>query len=72
MRLTGINIATVLALVHSIDAFAPSLFQQGQRTVPTQTEGVSLDLPDFDELFDRFKKVSPLARQAIDSAPALP
>ena len=69
MRLTGINIATVLALVHSIDAFAPSLFQQGQRTVPTQTEGVSLDLPDFDELFDRFKKVSPLARQAIDSAP---
>jgi hypothetical protein len=49
----------------SVDAFAPSLFQ-APKTAPSKTEGVEIELPDFDELFDRIKKVSPLARQVIE------
>jgi hypothetical protein len=40
---------------------APAL----QRTAPSKTEGVEIDLPNFDELFNRIQQVSPLARLAI-------
>lgn len=47
-------------------AFAPSLFQPAQRTVPT-TGGHDIELPDFDELFGRIKQVSPLAKKVLKS-----
>ena len=47
-------------------AFAPSLFQPAQRTVPTTTGGHDIELPDFDELFGRIKQVSPLAKKVLE------
>ena len=37
-----------------------------QRTAPSKTEGVDIELPDFDEFFDRIQAVSPLARLAMN------
>ena len=37
-----------------------------QRTAPSKTEGVDIELPDFDEFFDRIQTVSPLARLAMN------
>jgi hypothetical protein len=36
-----------------------------QRTTPSKTSGVEIELPDFDEMFGRIQAVSPLARLAI-------
>ncbi len=36
------------------------------RTVPSKTEGVEIELPNFDELFNRIQQVSPLARLAME------
>ena len=36
-----------------------------QRTTPSKTSGVAIELPDFDEMFSRIQAVSPLARLAI-------
>jgi len=38
-----------------------------QRTSPSKTEGVEIELPDFDELFGRIQQVSPLARQVMQN-----
>lgn len=35
--------------------------------VPTKTEGVEIEMPNFDELFARIQKLSPLAQLAIES-----
>lgn len=37
-----------------------------QKTTPSKTDGVEIELPDFDELFGRIQQVSPLARLAIE------
>lgn len=45
-----------------------SLFQEKaslRRTVPSQIDGVEIEVPNFDELFTRIQQVSPLARQAM-------
>ena len=52
-----------------VSAFSMPMFTQHramQRTTPSKTEGVEIELPDFDELFGRIKEVSPLAAMAID------
>lgn len=36
-----------------------------QRTTPSKTSGVEIELPDFDEMFGRIQAVSPLAHLAI-------
>lgn len=44
------------------------MFQEAvplQRTTPSKTSGVEIELPDFDEMFNRIQTVSPLARLAI-------
>jgi hypothetical protein len=44
------------------------MFQEAatlQRTTPSKTSGVEIELPDFDEMFGRIQAVSPLARLAI-------
>ena len=37
-----------------------------QKTTPSKTEGVEIELPNFDELFNRIREVSPLCNMAID------
>eukprot|EP00559_Dactyliosolen_fragilissimus_P004581 CAMPEP_0184857148 /NCGR_PEP_ID=MMETSP0580-20130426/2309_1 /TAXON_ID=1118495 /ORGANISM="Dactyliosolen fragilissimus" /LENGTH=228 /DNA_ID=CAMNT_0027352569 /DNA_START=81 /DNA_END=764 /DNA_ORIENTATION=- len=49
-------------------AFTVPMFQEQismQRTAPSKTDGVEIELPDFDELFGRIQQVSPLANLAI-------
>lgn len=48
--------------------FTSPIFQEAvplQRTTPSKTSGVEIELPDFDEMFSRIQTVSPLARLAI-------
>lgn len=48
--------------------FSNTLFQEVptlQKTAPSKHDGVDIELPDFDELFDRIQQVSPLAKQVI-------
>ena len=48
--------------------FTTSVFQeqaQLQRTAPSKTEGVEIELPDFEEMFSRIQAISPLAKLAI-------
>ena len=50
-------------------AFSISMFQEKaamQKRTFTKTEGVEIELPDFQELFSRIQQVSPLARLAIE------
>ncbi len=52
-----------------VSAFSSPIFQESvalQRTAPSKTEGIDIELPDFDEFFDRIQAVSPLARLAIN------
>lgn len=59
-----------LALVVShAEGFGSPIFQEVatlQRTAPSKTEGVEIELPDFDEMFGRIQTVSPLARLAVE------
>lgn len=62
-------ILAFLLVVPSVSAFGNALFQQtptAQQTFPSKTDGVEIELPDFDELFERVKQVSPLARVAVE------
>mmetsp|Transcript_39336 Transcript_39336/g.95197 ORF Transcript_39336/g.95197 Transcript_39336/m.95197 type:complete len:322 (+) Transcript_39336:74-1039(+) len=56
----------------STAGFGNALFQKApsaQQKAPTRTpDRVEIELPDFDELFNRVQQVSPLARVAIESA----
>jgi hypothetical protein len=59
----------VLSLAAPAQAFSSTLFPQAptaQQTAPSKTEGVEIELPDFDDLFGRIQQVSPLARVAIE------
>jgi hypothetical protein len=53
----------------AVSAFSSPIFQETaalQRTAPSKTEGVEIELPDFDEFFGRIQAVSPLARLVIE------
>jgi hypothetical protein len=50
-------------------AFTKSIFQETkalQKLAPSKTAGIEIELPDFDEFFNRIQVVSPLARLAIN------
>ena len=54
--------------VAASSAFSTPIFQETatlQRTAPSKTQGVEIELPDFDEFFRRIQEVSPLARLAV-------
>lgn len=54
----------LLSTATAVRAFSSALF--GFETyAPSVHEGVDVELPDFDELFDRVQQVSPLARQVM-------
>ena len=65
---TCASLLGVLLLSSSADAFGSPIFQETatlRRTAPSKTEGVEIELPDFDEFLGRVQAVSPLARLAI-------
>ncbi|GKY97589.1 hypothetical protein MPSEU_000717300 [Mayamaea pseudoterrestris] len=50
-------------------AFASTLFQERptlQQKAPSKSDGVDIELPDFEELFSRMEAVSPLLRNVIN------
>ena len=50
------------------ESFSTALFQSTptlQQTAPSKTDGIDIEMPDFEELFGRIQQVSPLARQVI-------
>jgi hypothetical protein len=51
-----------------VSGFSATMWQEAtlQKTAPSKTEGVEIELPNFDELFNRIQQVSPLARLAIE------
>lgn len=65
----GVILAAAASRVSSSSAFSTPVFQERtthRRTAPSQTEGVSIELPNFDELFYRIQQVSPLAKQVLE------
>ena len=61
----------ILSTPGPADGFSSVLFHDTptlQRTTPSKSAGVDIELPDFDELFDRIQQVSPLARDVIARA----
>lgn len=61
--------AIMITNVQVCSAFSLPIFTEQkamQRTTPSKTEGVEIELPDFDELFGRIQDVSPLARMSIE------
>jgi len=68
---TIVSLVAAAALPAVCSAFSSTLFQELptlQKTAPSKHNGVDIELPDFDELFDRIQRVSPLARQAIEGS----
>ena len=52
----------------SVDGFSSPVFQEVhtlRKYEPSKTEGVEIELPNFDELFGRIREVSPLANNII-------
>lgn len=70
MSLAGRGTLLGLLLISSrAAAFTSPIFQETaslQRTTPSKTEGVEIELPDFDEFFGRIQAVSPLAKLVME------
>ena len=61
-------VSLLLASSACVSGFTTSVFQekaQLQRTAPSKTEGVEIELPNFEEMFSRIQAISPLAKLAI-------
>jgi len=58
---------TSFILFGCAEAFSSPIFvkDKASTVIPDKNNGVSIDLPDFDELFTRIQAVSPLARNVI-------
>ncbi|KAL7552531.1 hypothetical protein ACHAWF_016810 [Thalassiosira exigua] len=58
----------LLLIASRAEGFGSPIFQETatlQRLAPSKTEGVEIELPDFEEMFGRIQTVSPLAKLAI-------
>lgn len=58
----------LLSAATTVEAFSSALFQPSpdlKTFAPSVHDGVDVELPDFDEFFNRIQQVSPLARQVI-------
>ncbi|GFH52387.1 hypothetical protein CTEN210_08863 [Chaetoceros tenuissimus] len=63
------SVASLSSPTSMVAAFSMPMFTEQktmQRTTPSKTDGVEIEIPNFDELFGRIKEVSPLAALAID------
>lgn len=55
--------------VHFVSGFTTPIFQKSvAKKAPSKSEGVEIELPDFDELFGRIQQVSPLAKLVIEKS----
>ena len=76
MTLSSIKRSAAIAIFFSVTtptnvlSFTATMWQEApamqRRTTPSKTEGVEIELPNFDELFNRIQQVSPLARLAME------
>mmetsp|Transcript_7125 Transcript_7125/g.12595 ORF Transcript_7125/g.12595 Transcript_7125/m.12595 type:complete len:343 (-) Transcript_7125:240-1268(-) len=67
------SLVGLLLISSGATAFTSPIFQKAatlQRTAPSKTEGVEIELPDFEEMFGRIQAVSPLAKLAIEGGGA--
>ena len=67
--LIGICILLLSSSTRHCNAFTAPIFQESaalQKTAPSKTAGIEIELPDFDEFFNRIQIVSPLAKLAIE------
>lgn len=58
----------LLSTTAGVNGFSSALFVEApalKKTAPSLHDGVDIELPDFDELFERIQQVSPLARQVV-------
>lgn len=63
------SVASLSSPTSMVSAFSMPMFTEQktmQRTTPSKTDGVEIEIPNFDELFGRIKEVSPLAALAFD------
>ena len=62
-------VATILLAASTVvDGFSSPVFQEThhlRKQMPSKTEGVEIELPNFDELFGRIRQVSPLADKIL-------
>lgn len=68
-RYAAIALFFAVTVPMDVWSFTATMWQEApamQRTVPSKNEGVEIELPDFDELFNRIQQVSPLARLAME------
>jgi len=68
-RSTAIAVFFTITTPMDVSSFTATMWKEAtvtQRTVPSKNEGVEIELPDFDELFNRIQQVSPLARLAME------
>lgn len=67
--LIGICILLLSSSTRHCNAFTAPIFQESaalQKTAPSKTKGIEIELPDFDEFFNRIQIVSPLAKLAFE------
>lgn len=68
-RFSVVAVALLSSRAALAAAFTNPVFQETtalRRTTPSKKEGVEIEMPDFDELFNRIGQVSPLARLALE------
>ena len=68
-RSAAIAVFLTLTAPLRVSSFTATMWKEApalQKTAPSQIEGVEIELPDFDELFNRIQQVSPLARLAME------
>jgi len=60
------TLAILLQLVGNVESFSSPIFTPAVAIrTPSKTQGVEIELPNFDELFGRISQVSPLARMVL-------
>lgn len=68
-----LQLLLVTSSTSTSNAFTGPMFQEAaplQRTTPSKTSGVEIELPDFEKFFGRIEAVSPLAKLAISGGGA--
>lgn len=67
--LLSLTVASVTNMGVSAFAVSNPMFTEQrtmQKTTPSKTDGVEIEIPNFDELFNRIREVSPLADMACE------
>ena len=63
------SVLLLLVATPGFHAYSTSLFTPvvtNQKTAPSKRNGVEIELPDFDALFDQIQQVSPLTKLAFE------